>query len=293
MKKLIKNLNKEVIEDIINDYTINKYSSSEISKKHNLSANSILNILKNNNILKRKQTEIGRKYNVNQNFFEKINTEEKAYWLGFLYADGCVHKTKSNQYVTLLTCKDFDHINKFKDSLNSNHKIFKRYGTKSNYKPGSLIYKLAIYSKKMAEDLISKGCIPNKTFLLKFPTKEQVPEELVCHFIRGYFDGDGSITDSKRPSGFIDICGIYPFLDGIRNYLGLNKNMYIYRDKRKESECWSIKLASKFTVDLFYNKIYKNSTISMNRKREKFNNITTRRLNDYNQPSFKKDEGIV
>lgn len=292
MKKYIKNLSKEVIGDIINDYVVNKHSSTQISKKNSISEQSVLRILKNNNTLIRSPREIATKHTLNHNFFEKIDTEEKAYWLGYMYADGCVHKSKYN-YVISLTCKDLDHITKFKNSLESSHKIITSYSSKSNYKQDSHLYKIALYSEKMLNDLISKGCVEKKTFLLKFPTKDQVPKELVSHFIRGYFDGDGSISYGKKYKGFVDICGIYPFLNGIRNYLGLNKNMHIYKDKRKESECWSIKLSSKKNVDLFYNKIYKDSIISMNRKKEKFITIITKRLNDYNQPSLKKDEGIV
>lgn len=55
------------------------------------------------------------------------------------------------------------------------------------------MYRLACYSKKSYTDLINKGCGINKSLILKFPDETQVPQNLISHFIRGYFDGDGCV----------------------------------------------------------------------------------------------------
>lgn len=66
-----------------------------------------------------------KKYQVNENYFEKIDSEEKAYWLGFLYADGNVrmHKNKSGILKLKLKQSDKKHIEKFSKCLNSNYPI--------------------------------------------------------------------------------------------------------------------------------------------------------------------------
>lgn len=77
---------QDQINDIIKLYTQNWMKADDIGCKYNVSGCLIIRILKDNSITIRRRG--GRKYRVNVNFFENIDTEEKAYWLGFLYADG-------------------------------------------------------------------------------------------------------------------------------------------------------------------------------------------------------------
>jgi hypothetical protein len=118
----------------------------------------------------------------NIDIFQNIDTEEKAYWLGFLYADGCVH-SQENKIELGLAEKDYEHLNKFRNFLQIKNKIAYRDSTKS--------YRLSFRSKKSKQDLIALGYIPCKSLLLHFPNSQQVPDYLIKHFIRGYFDGDG------------------------------------------------------------------------------------------------------
>ena len=93
------------------------------------------------------------------NTFEKIDTEEKAYWLGFLYADGNV-SNHENKIELILAEKDVGHLEKFKRFLNIKNKICYREATKA--------YRISFRSEKCKQDLIDKGCIPNKSLILKF-----------------------------------------------------------------------------------------------------------------------------
>ena len=144
--------------------------------------------------------------------FEKIDTEEKAYWLGFLYADGSVG-SKEDKIELGLAEKDLKHIEKFKTFMNINNKISYREKTKS--------YRMSFRSAKCKQDLIDKGCIPKKSLILDFPNENQVPKELQRHFIRGYFDGDGSISTPKNSYGprkngrTISFIGTQDFLQSI------------------------------------------------------------------------------
>lgn len=94
----------------------------------------------------------------------------------------------------------------------------------------------------MVNDLEKLGCVSNKSLILKFPTKEQVPENLTSHFLRGYFDGDGSVFLSENSNGRTDVkysrinvqlCGTFEFLDVVRSMFNLEN--CIYKEKRKES----------------------------------------------------------
>src|SRR5699024_9205607 len=136
-----------------------------------------------------------QKYKINHNFFDEIDTEEKAYWLGFLYADGCVREDRGC-FRLGLQARDVRHLEKFRESLDSNHTI-KETNKVTNEKIyyGNYIF---IHSKKLVKNLVEKGCFENKSLTLKFPSYDIVPKHLIYHFIRGYFDGDGSVSYTVR-----------------------------------------------------------------------------------------------
>lgn len=128
---------------------------------------------------------------VNQNYFSDINTERKAYWLGLLMADGSIYQPKnSNSYVLSLGLqeKDLYLLESFKKDLESEGTISKRSKTNS--------YRIDIGSRKLCEDLISFGVVPNKSY--KEGKLPNIPLELIPHFIIGLFDGDGSISQYKK-----------------------------------------------------------------------------------------------
>jgi hypothetical protein len=127
----------------------------------------------------------GRTYTVNEDYFEKIDTPNKAYFLGMFYADGCNYNNSvEKDYLVVLALKktDIELLEKFSVEINSNKPISFRKN----------LAVVGINSKKMSNDLINVGCMPAKTHKLEFP--EWLREDLVRHFIRGYFDGDGCIT---------------------------------------------------------------------------------------------------
>lgn len=133
---------------------------------------------------------------IDESVFEKIDTEEKAYWLGFLYADGYVAKDRFTVSISLKE-EDRNHLYKFKKFLNAPNKIgFKKVCLYNKNTDEVKEYPTATFSinrKKIHEDLIDKGCIPQKTFKLKFPSEETLPQNLIRHFVRGFVDGDGYI----------------------------------------------------------------------------------------------------
>ena len=106
--------------------------------------------------------------------FNKIDTEEKAYWLGFLYADGSVG-SKEDKIELGLAEKDLKHIEKFRDFMNITNKISYRERTKS--------YRMSFRSIQCKQDLINKGCVPKKSLILNFPNENQVTKLLIRHLI--------------------------------------------------------------------------------------------------------------
>ena len=179
------------------------------------------------------------KHTYNRRFFENINTEDKAYWLGFFYADGCVsinEETNSGEAAIKLYKGDYKHLKKFNKSLEGNINVsFETRICNLNNKPQESCI-IRCYSIDMVNDLIKIGCIPNKTFYITVPN---IPKPLMRHFIRGFFDGDGCIcTDSnKRETIGINFCSAsLIFLKQLRGILYENSiNSYIVDEKNKNT----------------------------------------------------------
>ena len=192
--------------------------------------------------------------------FEIIDTEEKAYWLGFLYADGCVGSNE-NKVELGLAEKDLKHIEKFRDFIGVFNKICYRSSTKS--------YRYSFRSETCKNDLIKQGCTQKKSLTLTFPTEEQVPKTLIKHFIRGYFDGDGWFTNTD--SCFqVGIIGTENFINGFLNSVeNINKDNKIFDVHRKNGAKRYVFGAYDDVLN-FLNWIYKDANIYLDRKYEHY-----------------------
>jgi predicted DNA-binding protein YlxM (UPF0122 family) len=163
-----------------------KYTPEEIGKKFNVSDNTIRYSIKRQGGELRNFTQSITKYNFNHDFFEKIDTEAKAYFLGFWLADGNVW---NNKVQMSLHPKDSYIMESFVKHIDGNNVIhFYKYKRDSS--------RLSITSKKMVDDLIDKGIVPNKTFELnKMP---DIQDNLEKHFWRGVLDGDGWVLNTQK-----------------------------------------------------------------------------------------------
>ena len=143
-------------------------------------------------------------YHCNYQFFKEINTEEKAYWLGFLSADGWINKndsTGSGVVGTEIQYGDINHLKKFNKSLEGNYRITDRWRTCSlSSNPDKLNHMccLRIFSTDMYNDLLNLGFSCDKSYTFKIP---EIPNELMRHYIRGYFDGDGCFSIHRNKNG--------------------------------------------------------------------------------------------
>jgi intein-encoded DNA endonuclease-like protein len=208
-----------------------------------------------------------RKYSINKDFFKKIDSEEKAYWLGFLYADGCISKD-FRQIIIELSDIDKTHLEKFLIAVGSNANV------NINKRKYARIY---IGCKEMALDLAKLGCIPKKSLILKFPSKEQVPQHLVEHFIRGYYDGDGCFVKYVRSKvnskgelchyGVyeLNILGTYDMMHNFMGLFGFQLNIH------PETKVYKIRYQSKAKIKHVLNYMYENATIFLDRKYNLYN----------------------
>lgn len=229
------------------------------------------------------------KYYYNEDYFKKIDTAEKAYWLGFLYADGCItrfyrnEKLKSMSLEITLQDSDCGHLEKFKNALESNVPI--QHKTINNkYKSDRIV----INCTSMCRDLIKLGCTPEKSLTLEFPNQKILPDEYLRDFIRGYFDGDGGVSytegiyynknrnkEYKQHSYSCYFCGNKQFLTQLKYVLEYNNINVSDLREDKRSNAVNIYIYGKENIERFKNFIYKNNCVNLSRKYDKFLFILT------------------
>ena len=241
-------------------------------------SSTLVNFLRANGMDKRKKNTLknpdflknSRKYNVNEKYFENIDTQEKAYWLGFLYADGCVserYDKKGNRkgaFMELSLKKDDEeHLRSFLYDIGANYPIKNRTVLCRGKEFGAV--RTIISNTEFCKHLIAHGCVPNKTFVLQPP---DIDDALVPHFIRGYFDGDGSLSfNNDTKSRALSLLGTKALLEFIKEKSGISKNIHVHKVKDENVYCISIN--GKESMKTFCQFIYADKAVFLERKWEK------------------------
>lgn len=221
--------------------------------------------------LTREEYNFHTKYTVNQSFFENIDSEDKAYILGFICADGHID-TKYKRIVIALQDSDYKILEKIRDAMNSNHPIHRHIKRKNPYtKTNHLVIEqctIAINGKELIEPLVNMGLNNIKTYTLDRKIMNFVPKNLWRHFLRGYLDGDGNITWGKEYSSskkyIIQVCGNRDFLEhSYQTFYPSDCSIYKYKISK---QCCVWKLTDKRKVLEFLNLLYGDATIYLDRK---------------------------
>ena len=237
-----------------------------------------------------------KKHYIDENFFENIDSEAKAYILGFIYSDGCIYVHPSAYCLTFTQLKiDEDIILFIKNEMKSDYPLCESRQKKND----KIKIKFYAYSKKIFDDLIKLGVTPRKSLTLRFPSF--LSETLMPHFIRGYFDGDGCIWNGKRKKMIVKdssnkngarerivhnvkftFTGNNMFLIDLQDYLckniGLSKNKLNYSKAKNPNNTTSdnvctMEYSGRGNIKKLYDFLYGNATIYGQRKYKKFNEI--------------------
>ena len=264
-----KQITKELKEDIINFYRSKPMSYSTICEKYNLSLPTIGKILKDEE--KYKKASIFNP-ELNEAYFENIDTEAKAYFLGLIIADGNVfidekNKKANRQASISITLNSHDEyiLECFKNEVKTNTVVGH---------DGRGCSQIAIRSNKMSKDLEKYGIVPRKSFITYLPLLDN---KLMPHLIRGIMDGDGSINAHMIKSGrflhSIAFCGTHRLMSDISDFIYSNVNLstkpkvYDYKD-RLLSEISVRGVDDMFKLGEY---VYNESTIHLNRKKDTYN----------------------
>jgi hypothetical protein len=213
------------------------------------------------------------KYSINEDIFD-IDSEVGFYLAGFIAADGNVFNDIRSNTLSLnigLSRKDKPHLIKIKEAMCFTGPISDHKHYNKKYDTDYLSSKLQIYcSKKIINDLERNfNVVPNKTFIYQFPNNI-ILHSMVRHFIRGYFDGDGSFyldhANRNSSSMCFDLLGTKSFLETVCNILERDCNLQSKAVVNPIKNIYRLRYSGTNLISKIVNYLYKDATIYLNRK---------------------------
>ena len=263
-RKFSKDLIKKIIQLYEDGMTANK-----IGKEYAVGNHSIAKLLRDHGVTVRSKTG-ERKYNINENYFDSIDTPEKAYILGLLFADGHNELKKHTISMSLIE-SDKDLLEKIRVILNSEKPLeFIDYSNKLfNGSKCKNQYRLLLFSSHICKTLLNYGMISNKSATLYYP---QINPKLNQHFIRGYFDGNGCMCFSQGKHYISTIVSTSDMCNSISQILkqeiGIHSSVLDAPNKNGITKYVSI--SGRLQVMKFMNYIYKDADLYLDRKHQHY-----------------------
>lgn len=263
-KKPLKNISKGKILEIYNLH-LTGITITQLSKKYNLGFMTIVNQFKKYNL---KSYVFVKNKKVNHTFFDTIDSEIKAYLLGFFCGDGTINKGKS--IALLIQSKDIEILNYYKNFIAPENNLYFYKSKKITHQDR---LKIIISSSRIKESLLNHGIPENKTYN-GFSNPDVFCEpDLYRHFIRGFFDADGSIYKSYRCTGFKLTSTNVNFLNFCKDEFIKIGCFNIFFENIKNNAANNLKISNKHSIALIKDYFYKDSNFYLKRKFDKFNEL--------------------
>lgn len=271
-------MTEEIKLDIIEKY-LSGLNGNEIAEIYSISNTTVWRTLEDNGIKRRELTYALRTYPINDHYFDQIDTEDKAYFFGLLFADGNINNKLDTVKITLQEgdkqiLEDFTSILQPKKPL-----TFRDRSNESDSKNRKNQYKMEINSLYLAKILNSYGMVPRKSLIKQFPEVIlNSTKDIQRHFIRGYFDGNGSIGITLYANGGLrrsvfSISSTYQMCDCIKIIISnhMDTDLIVRRNHDYNEVNNYVLISTK--IDMCYkifNWLYKDSNYYLERKYEKY-----------------------
>jgi hypothetical protein len=248
-------------------------SSVDIAVEVGIDGVTIRNYLNRYDIPIRTIPEI-RKNLVDSAGFNDLSTNWHAYWTGFIAADGCVYVSEEKHVARLqliLKMSDADHLRNFREGVSASAPV--TVGNNSQRD----IAKIIVHDSYLVAALAKWGIVPNKTLVMSWP--DHLPESVVSAYIRGYYDGDGTLYQRHRSDKYSSwtetVCrftsGCPSFLDGLEYELHKRGIRTVKRYRNQGSNAYVLPLSViKYKLLAFADMMYQGSTVSLPRKKAIF-----------------------
>lgn len=198
-----------------------------------------------------------RTYAHNEHYFSGALDEARAYWIGFLFADGCV--TDRTRLQVTLAETDTDHIYKLRDALESTHPVSVRNRT-CGYEPTGRMASLYIRSAVLVGDLARYGVVPRKSSGAVPPT---LPEPVQRHFWRGVLDGNGYVCVSKGIAG-TGLTGSRATCDAFAEWV--RARFQTVAQVKPNHSIWTFAVGGRNTPGLLLSELYSGASVALARK---------------------------
>lgn len=260
---------EELHERIKYLYSVRNYTLKRISYDLLISTSGISSYLNKVNVKRRSYSDNNQKYARNKFYFDSIDSPNKAYILGLLYADGnnCV----SHNAITLsLQEEDYDLLEVIRKELEYEHPLCHDLLHEKNPNHKNQ-YRLVINDEHISQQLEALGVVNNKSLILSFPTF--LRSDLIRHFVRGYFDGDGCVYyDKKRNKCTTQTVGTYDVcskISSIMTALFINNN--IRQPKQSIGKnTYIVSTSANVSSYKFLSWLYQDCELKMKRKYETY-----------------------
>lgn len=204
-------------------------------------------------------------YDIDDTFFEVINTQEKAYVLGLLFADGTASTTPRYKAFSISLTEDDKFLLIAITRLLRTNKPLNYISPRSDRYSNKGQWRLVITNAKMVEDLLSSGLSERTSF-------PPIPQELYPHFIRGLFDGDGCVSLAKRGDCEFYIMGTETLLKEVSNIL-FDADIFMCEPKHVKSGMYKIRLSGRDNLRKIGRYLYGEADVFLQRKYDKFQKI--------------------
>lgn len=220
-------------------------------------------------LLKKNGVEVDRfTYHFNEHYFDQIDSQDKAYILGLLWADG--HNRFDKGGVILELQEDDKELLEKINIITENERPLRKVALNDKNKAWKNQYNLLWQSKYFSSVLNEYGMSQRKSLTLEFP--KWLNKELYPHFIRGYMDGDGCVCYMKQNNKIqVSMVGTKMFLKEIQKICeSIGVKSYITHDKRANDAIFQFAISSNVNSIKFLNWVYKDSNLKMERKYNKY-----------------------
>lgn len=260
-------LTKEKKDEVVKIYQNQSITISKLAKLVELSNPTVIKILDEYKITRHKKARI-LSPDMDEHYFDVIDKEEKAYFLGFIITDGNVFCPKNGNRQKSISITQYSNdeyiLRKFKDEIKVNTSIAH---------DGRGCSQISIRSNIMSASLSKYGIVENKTLVSYLPI---VSDEYMPHLIRGILDGDGHIkaiqtNNRNRFLHSISFSGTHQLMEDISNYLSTNlgvlhSKVYDYTNRHLSEVKWQSKDDMKKIGDW----IYRDATVYLIRKYKRY-----------------------
>ncbi|MDY7116604.1 hypothetical protein RAN53_09600 [Halomonas sp. SSL-5] len=260
-----KRLSPEEVSMALSLYADEGLSFAQVGERLGVSGTAIRNQVKKHGAASRSLSEARRSVACNHGYFDEPMDEERAYWIGFLLADGGVTEKKYRQTAAVtvrLAGIDRPHLEKLAAALGSGHKIIDVDGC----------VQFSVSSAELVDDLAKFEVVPRKSAQHRFSSR--IPDAMLPHYFRGYFDGNGGLSRHARSRWSINIAAGEHFLLAFRDWLHQHLGGHpaaIRHSGGIHRLAWSGTHRCREILDL----MYRDATVYLDRKMEKYRELVS------------------